>query len=77
MARAVWGKVNNLRIIYEKIDVFILSFLDRWGNVSTFIHANEIMVRDENKKTELGTHQSLLNQSGLYWKLWQEQYGGK
>lgn len=41
--------------------------------LSTIMHANQIYVFEKGKIVESGTHQELLNASGLYAALWREQ----
>jgi ABC-type multidrug transport system fused ATPase/permease subunit len=40
---------------------------------STIIHADKILVLDQGRIVESGTHQQLLAQKGQYWKLYQMQ----
>ncbi len=44
--------------------------------LSTIQHMDRIIVLDDGKITEEGTHKSLLKQNGLYAKLWSHQSGG-
>jgi ATP-binding cassette subfamily B protein len=41
--------------------------------LSTIIHADQIIVMDEGRITQKGTHQSLLEEDGLYKELWNKQ----
>ena len=42
--------------------------------LSTIQRANKIIVMHKGKVREIGTHQQLLSQRGIYWKLYQLQY---
>jgi ATP-binding cassette subfamily B protein len=42
--------------------------------LSTIQQADEILVMHKGQLREMGTHQELLAQRGLYWKLYQLQY---
>ncbi len=42
--------------------------------LSTIQRANKIIVMHKGKVREMGTHQQLLSQRGIYWKLYQLQY---
>ena len=44
--------------------------------LSTIAHMDRIVVLDEGKITEIGTHQELLDKNGLYANFWQRQSGG-
>jgi ATP-binding cassette subfamily B protein len=44
--------------------------------LSTIQHMDRILVLDDGKIIEQGTHQSLLKSKGMYAKLWQRQSGG-
>ena len=44
--------------------------------LSTIVHADEILVMDQGRIVEQGTHQKLVAQQGLYRKQWQVQTGG-
>jgi ATP-binding cassette, subfamily B, bacterial len=45
--------------------------------LSTIMHADSIFVLEKGKITESGSHQSLLNDKGLYYALWRQQVGEK
>ena len=42
--------------------------------LSTIQRANKIVVMHKGKVREIGTHQQLLANRGIYWKLYQLQY---
>ena len=44
--------------------------------LSTLNFMDRIVVMDKGKIKEIGTHQELLAQKGIYYKLWQHQCGG-
>ena len=43
--------------------------------LSTIIHANRIYVLEKGQVIEEGTHQSLLEEKGLYYAMWRQQIG--
>jgi ABC-type multidrug transport system fused ATPase/permease subunit len=43
--------------------------------LSTIANADHIVVLDKGKVAEQGTHEQLLVNGGLYWRLWQNQMG--
>ena len=45
--------------------------------LSTVIHADTILVLDQGRVVEQGSHQVLLDQKGVYAQLWQQQKSGK
>ena len=44
--------------------------------LSTLLHMDRILVFDQGSIVEDGTHEELLEQNGLYKKLWEAQVGG-
>ena len=44
--------------------------------LSTIAEMDRILVLDKGSIVEQGTHQTLINQKGLYATLWQHQSGG-
>ncbi len=45
--------------------------------LSTVVNADKILVLDHGKLVEQGTHESLLNEKGLYFQLWEKQIHSK
>ena len=43
--------------------------------LSTILHADEIMVLEKGKITETGTHDTLVQNKGLYYAMWRQQIG--
>ncbi len=43
--------------------------------LSTIIHANRIYVLEKGQVIEKGTHESLINEKGLYYAMWRQQIG--
>ena len=44
--------------------------------LSTIEHADQVLVMDQGRIVESGSHQELLQHNGLYARLWQRQSGG-
>jgi ATP-binding cassette subfamily B protein len=59
-----------LKLMEEKTTIVIAHRL------STLLHMDRILVFDQGKIREDGTHESLLDQGGLYKTLWEAQIGG-
>ena len=45
--------------------------------LSTIMHADRIYVLEKGKVIEIGDHESLLSQMGLYYAMWRQQIGEK
>lgn len=43
--------------------------------LSTIMHADVIYVLEKGKIVETGSHESLLDQKGLYYAMWRQQIG--
>jgi ATP-binding cassette subfamily B protein len=43
--------------------------------LSTIMHADEIYVLEKGKVAEVGSHEALLSQKGLYYAMWRQQIG--
>ena len=41
--------------------------------LSTVVNADQIVVLDDGRVVESGSHDQLLQKGGLYWDLWQRQ----
>jgi len=44
--------------------------------LSTVNYAHKIVVIEEGRITEIGSHRQLLEKKGSYWKMWREQNNG-
>lgn len=61
---------DNLREICKGRTVFIIAH-----RLSTVRHANQIIVLEKGKVSEMGTHQELINMQGMYYNLYRQQEG--
>lgn len=59
---------QNIEEISRNTTVFIIAH-----RLSTVVHADKILVLDQGKIVEEGTHEVLLQQNGLYAQLWSKQ----
>jgi ATP-binding cassette subfamily B protein len=63
---------NTIRDISTSKDQISILIAHR---LSTILHADVIYVMEAGKIVETGTHQSLLEQKGLYYAMWRQQIG--
>jgi ATP-binding cassette, subfamily B, bacterial len=63
---------NTIRDISTSMDQISLLIAHR---LSTILHADVIYVMEAGKIVETGSHQSLLDQKGLYYAMWRQQIG--
>ncbi|MBZ0098668.1 MAG: ATP-binding cassette domain-containing protein, partial [Taibaiella sp.] len=61
--------IKNITAKREHITVMIAHRL------STIMHADRIYVLEKGRIIETGTHQSLLEDNGLYYAMWRQQIG--
>ncbi len=66
---SITDTIRELSTEREQITIMIAHRL------STIIHANRIYVLEKGKVIEEGTHQSLLDEKGLYYAMWRQQIG--
>ena len=66
---SITDTIRELSTEREQITIMIAHRL------STIIHANRIYVLEKGKVIEEGTHQSLLEEKGLYYAMWRQQIG--
>lgn len=66
---SITDTIRELSAEREQITIMIAHRL------STIIHANRIYVLEKGKVIEEGTHQSLLEEKGLYYAMWRQQIG--
>ena len=63
---------NTIRDISTSKDQISLLIAHR---LSTILHADVIYVMEAGKIVETGSHESLLDQKGLYYAMWRQQIG--
>ena len=63
---------NTIRAISASREQIVISIAHR---LSTIMHADTIYVLEKGRVAETGTHQSLLQQKGLYYAMWRQQVG--
>ena len=63
---------NTLRDISMSKDQISILIAHR---LSTIMHADVIYVLEKGKIVETGSHESLLDQKGLYYAMWRQQIG--
>lgn len=66
---SITDTIRELSTEREQITIMIAHRL------STIIHANRIYVLEKGQVIEEGTHQSLLEEKGLYYAMWRQQIG--
>jgi len=66
---SITDTIRELSAEREQITIMIAHRL------STIIHATKIYVLEKGKVIEQGTHQSLLEEKGLYYAMWRQQIG--
>jgi len=65
----ITNTIRGISTSKDKISILIAHRL------STILHADEIYVMEAGKIVETGSHQSLLDQKGLYYAMWRQQIG--
>lgn len=63
---------NTIRQISAKREQITILIAHR---LSTIMHADLIYVLEKGKVTEIGSHEALLEQKGLYYAMWRQQVG--
>ncbi|SFO22944.1 ATP-binding cassette, subfamily B [Chitinophaga sp. YR627] len=66
---AITDTVRNISARREQLNILIAHRL------STIMHADNIYVLERGKVVETGTHETLLEQKGLYYAMWRQQIG--
>lgn len=66
---AITDTVRNISARREQLNILIAHRL------STIMHADTIYVLERGKVVETGTHETLLEQKGLYYAMWRQQIG--
>lgn len=61
--------IRNVSSLQNQITILIAHRL------STIMHADRIYVLERGVVTETGTHESLLEEKGLYYAMWRQQIG--
>jgi ATP-binding cassette subfamily B protein len=65
----ITNTIRDISLSRDQISILIAHRL------STILHADVIHVMEAGKIVETGTHQSLLDQKGLYYAMWRQQIG--
>ena len=63
---------ETIRDVTARQDVITILIAHR---LSTIMHADRIFVLERGRIIESGSHQSLLEQKGLYYAMWRQQIG--
>ncbi len=66
---AITSTIKNISYSHEQITVLIAHRL------STIMHADRIFVLEQGKIVEVGNHEKLLEDKGLYYAMWRQQIG--
>ena len=66
---AITSTIKNISFSHEQITVLIAHRL------STIMHADRIFVLEQGKIVEVGNHEKLLEDKGLYYAMWRQQIG--
>ena len=66
---AITTTIREISLSHEQITVLIAHRL------STIMHADKIFVLEQGKIVEVGNHDQLLNEKGLYYAMWRQQIG--
>ena len=66
------GKHNTIRDISASKEQITILIAHR---LSTIMHADRIYVLEKGEVVETGTHESLLEEKGLYFAMWRQQIG--
>ncbi len=65
----ITNTIRQISASKEQITILIAHRL------STIMHADIIYVLEKGKITEIGSHENLLQQKGLYYAMWRQQVG--
>jgi ATP-binding cassette subfamily B protein len=65
----ITNTIRDISLSREQITILIAHRL------STIMHADVIYVLEKGKFAEIGSHEELLQQKGLYYAMWRQQVG--